>query len=85
LFVVALLMTGLVYFILLAHSEGPTRRQALSAHKIMVIERLTLSAAVAAIYGPILVVMLLLAAVATATQTAQLLLRNRYEFGNEEA
>lgn len=80
-FVVAVVMTGLAYFVLLAHGREPSRQQALTAHKVMVIERLILSAAVATIYGPILIVLLLLATVAAATQLAQVALRNRYEFG----
>jgi geranylgeranylglycerol-phosphate geranylgeranyltransferase len=80
LFVVALLMTGLAYFMLLAHRGKLTREQALGAHKVVVLERLVLSAAVATIFGPTLVVLALLAAVLVATQLAQMSLRNRYEF-----
>ncbi|ABG05672.1 UbiA prenyltransferase [Rubrobacter xylanophilus DSM 9941] len=82
LFAVAVLLTGLAYFMLLAHGEGgPDRQQALGAHKVMVAERLVLSAAVAAIHGPAPVVLGALAAALALTQTAQLLLRDRYEFG----
>ncbi len=80
LFVVALLMTGLAYFMLLAHRGQLTREQALGAHKVVVLERLILSAAVATIFGPTLPVLVLLAVVLTATQLAQMSLRNRYEF-----
>lgn len=84
LFAVALLMTGLVYFMLLAHREELTRQQALGAHKVVVIERLVLSAAVAAVAGSALVVLPLLAVVITATWISQVSLRNRYEFGSEQ-
>jgi geranylgeranylglycerol-phosphate geranylgeranyltransferase len=80
LFVVSLLMTGLAYYVLLAHRGALTREQALGAHKVVVLERLVLSAAVAAIFGPDLVVLVLLAVVLVATQVAQVSLRNRYEF-----
>lgn len=80
LFVVALLMTGLSYFVLLAHRGDLTREQALWAHKVVVLERLVLSAAVAAIHGQPGVVLVLLAVVLVATQIAQMSLRNRYEF-----
>jgi uncharacterized membrane protein len=73
-------MTGLAYFMLLAHRGELTREQALGAHKVVVLERLVLSAAVATIFGPTLVVLALLAAVLVATQLAQMSLRNRYEF-----
>ena len=80
LFAVALLMTGLAYFMLLAHQERLTREQALGAHKVVVIERLVLSAAVGALHGPVLLVLLLLVVAIAATQITQTLLRNRYEF-----
>ena len=80
LFVVALLMTGLAYFMLLAHRGRLTREQALGAHKMVVLERLVLSAAVATIFGPTLPVLILLGVVLSATQLAQMLMRDRYEF-----
>jgi 4-hydroxybenzoate polyprenyltransferase/geranylgeranylglycerol-phosphate geranylgeranyltransferase len=80
LFVVALALTALIYSLLLRHRGSLTRKQALRAHKIMVIERLIVSAAVAAVYGPTLLVLLLLVVVTVATQIAQMALRNRYEF-----
>jgi geranylgeranylglycerol-phosphate geranylgeranyltransferase len=80
LFVLALLLTGLVYSVLFGHRERLTSKQALGAHKVMVIERLILSAAVAAIYGSTLGVLLLLVVVTVVTQVAQMALRNRYEY-----
>ena len=80
LFSVAVLMTGLVQLVLLTYRTMLTRQQALAAHKVIVVERLVLSGAVAAIYGPVLLVLSLLAAMVVATQVAQALLRNRYEF-----
>ena len=80
LFSVAVAMTGLVHLMLLVYRRTLTRKQALDAHKVIVVERLVLSGAVAAIYGPALWVLPLLAVVVAATQLAQVLLRNRYEF-----
>lgn len=82
LFAVSLLMTGLAYFMLLAHREALTRKQALGAHKVVVIERLILSAAVGTIYGPVFLVLLVLVVAITITLVAQALLRNRYEFAS---
>ena len=82
LFAVALLMTGLAYFMLLAHRERLTRKQALGAHKVVVVERLVLSAAVGAIHAPAPLVLLLLIVAIAVTQIAQTLLRNRYEFAS---
>jgi geranylgeranylglycerol-phosphate geranylgeranyltransferase len=83
LFALSLLLTALVYLILLRRPKGPTRRQALAAHKVVVLERLVLSAAVAAIYAPAATVLLLLFVALAATQAAQALLRDRYEFSPE--
>lgn len=80
LFLVAALMVGFVQLMLLTNRARLTRQQALAAHKVIVVERLVLSGAVAAIYGPVWLVLSLLAATVVATQVAQALLRNRYEF-----
>lgn len=80
LFTVAALMTVIVHLVLLTRRKKLTRQQALGAHKVIVVERLVLSAAIATVYGPISVVLPLLAAVVVATQTAQVTLRNKYEF-----
>ncbi len=80
LFAVALMLTVLVYSVLFGSRGKLTRGRALGAHKMMVIERLVLSAAVAAIYGSALVVVLLLVVTMAVTQIAQMALRNRYEF-----
>jgi 4-hydroxybenzoate polyprenyltransferase/geranylgeranylglycerol-phosphate geranylgeranyltransferase len=80
LFAVTLLLTALVYLMLLGHGERLTRKQALGAHKMVVIERLILSAAVGAIYGPALGMLLLLVVAIAVTLVAQMALRNRYEF-----
>lgn len=80
LFAAALLMAAVVVFALLRERDGLSRRRALWGHKVLVIERLVLSAAVAAISGPAAVVLILLAAVAAATALGQAALRNRYEF-----
>jgi 4-hydroxybenzoate polyprenyltransferase/geranylgeranylglycerol-phosphate geranylgeranyltransferase len=80
LFVAALSLTALVHLMLLEHRERLTRKQALGAHKVMVIERLILSAAVGAIYGPALGMLLLLVVAIAVTLVAQMALRNRYEF-----
>ena len=85
LFAAAFLMTALVYTVLFRYREGLTRRQALGAHKVVVIERLMLAAAVAAIYGSPLTVLALLALTIAATLVSQALLRNRYEFGSGDA
>jgi uncharacterized membrane protein YdjX (TVP38/TMEM64 family) len=68
---------------LFGHGERLTREQALGAHKVVVIERLILSAAVGAIYGPAVGVLLLLIVAIAATQVAQMVLRNRYEFASD--
>lgn len=80
LLVLAALMTVLVHLVLLVRRKRLTRQQALGAHKVIVLERLILSAAVAAVFGPIEVVLPILAIVVVATQVAQMTLRNRYEF-----
>jgi geranylgeranylglycerol-phosphate geranylgeranyltransferase len=80
LFAVALMLTVLIYSVLLGHGGRLSRKQALGAHKMMVIERLVLTAAVAAIYGSALGVLLLLVVVTAVTAIAQMALRNRYEF-----
>ncbi|MFN2638132.1 MAG: UbiA family prenyltransferase [Gemmatimonadaceae bacterium] len=80
LFAMTLMLTALVYFVLLRDRERLTRKQALGAHKLVVIERLILSAAVAAIYGQTMVVLILLVVAIAATQIAQMALRDRYEF-----
>ncbi len=82
LFALALLLTALVYLMLLRRMKGLTPREALAAHKLVVLERLVLSSAVAAIYGPAPKVLLLLVVAVAATQVAQALLRNRYEFAS---
>lgn len=82
LFAVAFLLTALVYTVLFGFRERLTRRQALGAHKVVVIERLVLGTAVAAIYGPPLPVLTLLILTIAATLISQALLRNRYEFGS---
>lgn len=82
LFVAALLLTLLIYSVLLVHRERLNRKQALGAHKVMVIERLILSAAVGTIYGPVFLVLLALVVAITITLVAQAALRNRYEFAS---
>lgn len=82
LFAMSFLMTVLVYTVLFGSREGLSRRQALGAHKLVVIERLILGAAVAAIYGPPLTVLTLMILTLAATLISQALLRNRYEFGS---
>ncbi len=85
LFVASLVLTAVIYSVLFGYGENMTRKQALAAHKVMVIERLILAAAVAAIYGSALMVLLPLLFAATATQVAQIVLRNRYEFAPSDA
>ena len=82
LFAASLVLTAVVYSVLFGYGEDLTRKQALAAHKVTVIERLILTAAVAAIYGPALMVLLLLLSVSVAAQVAQVVLRNRYEFSS---
>lgn len=79
-FVLSLMLTAVIYSVLFGYGENLTRKQALGAHKVMVIERLILSGAVAAIFGPALTVLVLTLGAITATQVAQSVLRNRYEF-----
>jgi 4-hydroxybenzoate polyprenyltransferase/geranylgeranylglycerol-phosphate geranylgeranyltransferase len=79
LFMGALLLITPTYYSLFANRKRLTRKQALGAHKVMVIERLILSAAVSVVYGSALVVLPLLAVTLAATQIAQLALRDRYE------
>ena len=79
-FAVSLMLTAVIYSVLFGYGENLTRKQALGAHKVMVIERLTLGGAVAAIFGPALTVLALTLGAITATQIAQSVLRNRYEF-----
>ena len=85
LFSLSLLITVGVFGTLFFYRKRLTRPQALSAHKAMVIERLILSAAVALLYGPAVVVLSLLAAVIAATEISQIILRNRYEFDVKES
>lgn len=80
LFTTSLMLTAVIYSILLGYGNNLTRKQALSAHKVMVVERLILSGAVAAIFGPGLTVLLLTLGAIVLTLTAQSMLRNRYEF-----
>ena len=82
LFATSLALTAVIYSILLGYGENLTRKQALGAHKVMVIERLILSGAVAAIFGPVLTVLVLTLGTIVLTLTAQMVLRNRYEFSS---
>lgn len=69
----------LVYAPLWAHREFVTRQQALSAHKVLVVERLTLVSGVIAIYGPAWLAVALLLATGALSLGAQAWLRDRYE------
>jgi geranylgeranylglycerol-phosphate geranylgeranyltransferase len=63
-----------------AGGRSPGRVAALGAHKVLVIERLILSIAIAATVWSPAKALVLLAALATATWWAQVRLRDRYEF-----
>ena len=85
LFATALVLTAVVYAVLFGYGDDLTRKQALAAHKVTVIERLIMTAAVAAIYGSTLMVLLLLLSVSVAAQVAQVVMRNRYEFASSDS
>lgn len=57
----------------------PDRAHALTAHKVLVVERLLLSSALIAVYAPAPVVLALLAGTLGTTLGAQALLRDRHE------
>ncbi len=79
LFAIALLIAAAVYIPLLRRRAGVTRRQALGAHKYLVVERLVLLSAFIAVYAPAGAALGLLAATLLASVGAQILLRDRHE------
>ncbi|MBX6765010.1 MAG: UbiA family prenyltransferase [Rubrobacteraceae bacterium] len=81
LFAVSFCIACAVFVLLLLNRHRLTRPQALAAHKAMVIERVILSGAIAAVHGPAPVVIGVLVFVIAATELSQIALRNRYEFG----
>jgi 4-hydroxybenzoate polyprenyltransferase/geranylgeranylglycerol-phosphate geranylgeranyltransferase len=79
LFVGALLIAVAVYAPLWAGRKSVSRRQALNAHKYLVVERLVLMSAVIAADAPAPAALGLLAATLVASIGSQVLLRERYE------
>lgn len=79
LFALALALDARIYGALLLRGDALQRPEALSAHKWLVGERLTLVCAVIAVGAPALVTLALLGATLAATYAAQALLRDRYE------
>jgi hypothetical protein len=79
LFAGALLIAIAVYVPLWIGRKSVSRRQALNAHKYLVVERLVLMSAVIAAYAPAPAALGLLAATLVASVGSQVLLRERYE------
>ncbi len=78
-FSLACLLELLVYLPIGITREKVSRKQALTAHKILVFERLTLLSAFIALYLPLALVLVLYAGTMAATAVTQQLLRDRYE------
>lgn len=79
LFILALALDVRIYGVLLRRGDRLTRPEALSAHKWLVGERLTLVSAVIAARAPAPVALGLLVGALVVTYGAQALLRDRYE------
>ncbi len=79
LFLLTCILDLIVYLPIGIRRENVSRRQALTAHKVLVFERLTLMSAFIALYLPLILVLILYGGTMAATAVSQRLLRDRYE------